>query len=160
MGWAICGHGHAHWGRRGAAGLLLADSGRVLLQRRARWTHQGGTWSVPGGAREADESAVEAALREAHEELGVDAGAVDVRGSYVASCGGWEYETVLAEPRSPLELEDRAESEAHRWVPAGEVDALRLHPSFRAAWADDGGALRAFVEGGVGGPGQVPQNVW
>ena len=72
MTWATCEHGHAHWGRRGAAGLLLADGGRVLLQLRARWSHQGGTWSIPGGARERGETAVQAALREAHEEMAIE----------------------------------------------------------------------------------------
>src|SRR5262245_27861856 len=104
MTWATCAHGHAHWGRRGAAGLLLAERGRVLLQLRARWAHQGGTWSIPGGARERGESAVDAALREAQEEMAISGQDVDVRASYVASCGGWEYETVLAVPSGPVQL--------------------------------------------------------
>lgn len=144
-GWASCEHGHAHWGRRGAAGLLLADRGRVLLQLRARWAHQGGTWSIPGGARETGESYDDAALREAHEELGVDADAVEVRGGYVATCGGWTYRTVLAVPLDGLVLADRSESDAHRWVPADDVAALPLHPSFRTAWEDPAGELRSFV---------------
>ncbi|SDE30754.1 NUDIX domain-containing protein [Nocardioides lianchengensis] len=146
--WASCARGHVHWGRRGAAGLLLADRGRVLLQLRARWAHQGGTWSIPGGAREAGESYADAALREAEEELGVDADAVDVRGSYVATCGGWTYETVLAVPLTGLALADRSESDGHRWVPAADVADLPLHPAFRAAWDDPAGALRAFVTPG------------
>ena len=56
-------------GTPGAAGLLVATEGEVLLQLRARWAHQGGTWSIPGGARERGESMVDAALREAREEL-------------------------------------------------------------------------------------------
>lgn len=148
MSWASCARGHVHWGRRGAAGLLLADGGRVLLQLRARWAHQGGTWSIPGGAREAGESYADAALREAHEELGVDAAAVGIRGSYVAVCGGWTYQTVLGVPLSGLVLDDRSESDAHRWVPAAEVADLPLHPSFRTAWTDPAGELRRFVAGG------------
>jgi len=143
--WATCARGHAHWGQRGAAGLLLADRGRVLLQLRARWAHQGGTWSIPGGAREAGESYADAALREAHEELGVDAAAVALHGSYVADCGGWSYETVLGVPLSGLVLEDRSESDGHRWVAAHEVADLPLHPSFRRAWDDPRGTIRAFV---------------
>ena len=145
MSWANCDRGHVHWGRRGAAGLLLAEHGRVLLQLRARWAHQGGTWSIPGGAREKGESYADAALREAHEELGVDASSVEVRGSYVAVCGGWTYETVLAVPLTGLVLDDRSESDGHRWVPAADVDAMPLHPSFRLAWSDPAGELRAFV---------------
>jgi 8-oxo-dGTP pyrophosphatase MutT (NUDIX family) len=145
MAWARCTEGHIHWGPRGAAGLLVAERGRLLLQLRASWAHQGGTWSVPGGARERGESAVEAALREAHEELGLDGGAVDVRGSWVALCGGWSYETVLAVPNQKLTVSDRAESEAHAWVPVAHVDELPLHPAFRAAWTAPHSGLRAFV---------------
>ncbi len=59
---------------------------------------------------------------------------------------GWSYETVLAVPRSPLAIVDRAESEAHAWVPSAEVAALPLHPAFRKAWAADDSALRSFVD--------------
>lgn len=144
MSWATCTAGHAHWGPRGAAGLLVAHDGHVLLQLRARWAHQGGTWSIPGGARERGESSVEAALREAHEELGVEPSSVETLGSYVAECGGWLYETVLARATERLLLEDRSESAGHRWVAADEVDSLTLHPAFRDAWST-GTALREWV---------------
>lgn len=144
MSWATCAHGHAHWGPRGAAGLLLADHGRVLLQLRAGWSHHGGTWSIPGGARERGETGIEAALREAAEELGVDPTAVETRGSSVASCGGWTYETVLATPRTELRLRDLAETAGHSWVLADEVDSLKLHPAFRVAWSSTP-ELRGFV---------------
>jgi 8-oxo-dGTP diphosphatase len=146
MSWATCTLGHAHWGPRGAAGLLVAHDGHVLMQLRARWAHQGGTWSIPGGALERGESSVEAALREAHEELGVDPTSVETHASYVAVCGGWSYETVMATATGQLRLSDRAESAGHRWVAADEVDALQLHPGFRETWTT-APALKAFVAG-------------
>jgi len=149
MSWATCARGHTHWGPRGAAGLLLAHRGRVLLQLRARWSHQGGTWSIPGGARERGETAVQAALREAHEELGVDPAALETRGTSVASCGGWTYETVLAVPCAEVHVRDRAESEAHAWVKPDDVETLPLHPAFRLAWSTTE-RLRLFVSESVG----------
>ena len=68
-GWVECACGRRHWGLHGAAGLLLArrsPAGRgwdVVLQHRALWSDQGGTWGIPGGARAPGESAVDAALR-------------------------------------------------------------------------------------------------
>lgn len=147
MSWTTCTHGHRHWGRRGAAGLLVACSREVLLQLRAGWVHRGGTWALPGGARERGEDAVAAALREAHEELGLPDGAVEVRGTSVATCGGWSYETVLAVPRRPLVIQSNEEAEEHRWVPLDEVDLLPLHPAFRTAWSGEDSALRSFVAG-------------
>jgi 8-oxo-dGTP diphosphatase len=146
MTWATCANGHAHWGRRGAAGLLLAEGGLVLLQLRARWAHQGGTWSIPGGARERGETAVQAALREAKEEMSIDDRALEVQASYVASCGGWEYETVLAVTAGPVHLAHLSESDAHVWATVDEVPELPLHPSFRRAWTAPDGELRQFVE--------------
>src|SRR4029079_4720976 len=68
-----------YWGTFGAAGLLLAHpTAGVLLQLRAEWSHFGGTWGLPGGARKLDEPAVDAAIREADEEAGVPPGLVDV----------------------------------------------------------------------------------
>jgi len=68
-GWVRCELGHRHWGRFGAAGLLaFATAGPVLLQRRTWWSHHGGTWGLPGGARDSHESALAAALREAAED--------------------------------------------------------------------------------------------
>ena len=43
-GWVRCAQGHRHWGRFGAAGLLVLATGRVLLAHRALWSHHGG-WS-------------------------------------------------------------------------------------------------------------------
>lgn len=148
MSWASCANGHAHWGPRGAAGLLVARAGQALLQQRATWSHQGGTWSIPGGARERGETSVQAALRETEEELGLAPDDVEVRGAHVASCGGWTYETVLAVPVRALQVVNRAETHDHRWVPAAAVNDLDLHPGFRAAWADAGSGLRAFVDAG------------
>jgi 8-oxo-dGTP diphosphatase len=146
MSWATCAHGHAHWGRRGAAGLLVADRGRVLLQLRAGWSHQGGTWSIPGGALERGESAVEAALREAREEMAIRRSNVAVRSTYVATCGGWSYETVLSVAVAPLRLAHVSESTDHVWAEPDEVGELPLHSGFRAAWEAPDGELRQFVE--------------
>jgi len=147
MQWAMCDLGHSHWGRLGAAGLLLAREGRALVQLRAGWVHRGGTWALPGGARERGESAAQAALREAHEELGLEASYVEVHGSRPADCGGWVYETVLGTVRAEPSIVDRSESAGHRWVPAEEVADLPLHPAFRVAWSDPDRMLRDFVLG-------------
>src|SRR3712207_9520205 len=55
-GWVTCALGHRHWGRVGAAGLLVhragADGPELLLQHRAVWSHHGGTWGTPGRSEE------------------------------------------------------------------------------------------------------------
>lgn len=139
-GWTRCARGHDHWGRHGAAGLLLrhrAPDGTVwvLLQHRAWWSHHGGTWGVPGGARAGSESAEQAALRETGEEVRLDLSGVRITGSHRDDHGGWAYDTVLAEAPDLLPAEPAGrETEAVRWVPTDRVTDLALHPGFATTW--------------------------
>lgn len=134
--------GGAHfWGRHGAAGLLLRAPGpdgalSVLLQHRAPWSHQGGTWGLPGGARDSHESVEEAAVREAFEEAGVEAHHLTVRMAVVThEVPGWSYTTVIADATELLRTTPNRESSELRWVPVDAVADLPLHPGFAASWA-------------------------
>ena len=139
-GWARCGRGHRHWGRHGAAGLLVAapdKAGRpaVLLQQRSWWGSHGGAWGPPGGARDSHETELHAALREATEECGLDPAGVQVHGVLKDDHEGWSYRTVLA--NAPGLLAAGAISEETRevaWVPVEAVVSLRLHPGFAEQW--------------------------
>jgi 8-oxo-dGTP diphosphatase len=134
-GWAFCGRGHRHWGRFGAAGILITDGPRVVLQHRAPWTHEGGTWAVPGGARDSHEDAVSAALREAVEETTLDPELISPFGEWVDDHGGWSYTTVLARAAHEVDLAPaNAESVAIRWWPVEAVGTLPLHAGFAVAW--------------------------
>jgi len=134
-GWVECAQGHRHWGRFGAAGLLITDGARVVLQHRAPWTHEGGTWALPGGARDSHEDVVAAALREAAEETALDPDSVRPLREWVDDHGGWSYTTVVAE--ALIELRPHAanaESLEIRWWLIDEVDSLPLHTGFASAW--------------------------
>jgi 8-oxo-dGTP diphosphatase len=139
-GWAFCALGHRHWGVHGAAGLLLRAPDEfgvrhVLLQHRAAWSHEGGTWAVPGGARHLDESPEQAALREIAEEVFVDLGDLRLVAWHVEDHGGWSYVTVVAECGTVRSaMPGNGETLEVRWVPEAEVPALPLHPAFAAAW--------------------------
>jgi 8-oxo-dGTP diphosphatase len=138
-GWVDCRCGSRHWGRHGAAGLLLLRNEQrheVLLQLRAEWTHQGGSWGLPGGARDSHEDPVSAALREAAEEAGVTADAVTVVAELAGmDHGDWSYVYVLALAGRAMAVAPRnSESDELRWVALDDVEALPLHPAFGAAW--------------------------
>jgi 8-oxo-dGTP diphosphatase len=138
-GWVECRYGHRHWGRHGAAGLLLLrrlEAPEVLLQLRAGWTHEGGRWGLVGGARDSHETIAEAALREAFEEADVDPGAVQVLGEQVgADHVDWSYTYVIGlavgDVRPRLMT---AESDELRWVDIADVPALPLHGGLASAW--------------------------
>ena len=139
-GWAFCARGHRHWGVHGAAGLLLRAPGdlgvrHVLLQHRAAWSHEGGTWALPGGARRHDESPEQAALREAGEEVVINLAGLRVLARHVEDHGGWSYVTVVADcPQMRPAAPGNGESLEVRWVPEPDVQRLPLHPAFAAAW--------------------------
>lgn len=134
--WVTAPDGRKFWGTFGASGLLAVDPDRgVLLQHRVEWSHFGGTWALPGGARHRSESPVQGAFREAAEEAGVPEGACRVRFTSVVDLGVWSYTTVVADVVTPFEaVISDPESLALEWVPVDEVDALPLHPGFAAAW--------------------------
>jgi 8-oxo-dGTP pyrophosphatase MutT (NUDIX family) len=135
---------HAHWGDHGAAGLLIVDEGKVLLQLRPEGVHEPHAWSIPGGARGKDETAESAALREAAEECGIDPDDVEITAVYTDPCDcGWTYDTCIANPIGALTLRGNWESERLEWIALEDVGALPLHPQFKASWPDLLGIIHA-----------------
>ncbi|SDL30676.1 ADP-ribose pyrophosphatase YjhB, NUDIX family [Nonomuraea maritima] len=147
-GWAECAQGHRHWGVHGASGLLAVHHDalgvpHVLMQKRSWWSHHGGTWGLPGGARDSHEDAVAGALREAREEAALRAEELRVQGVYLDDHGGWTFETVIAASAELLAAAPaNSESTEMRWLPLPEIARLRLHPGFAATWQQVQGAIR------------------
>ncbi|MGF1663586.1 MAG: NUDIX domain-containing protein [Kineosporiaceae bacterium] len=159
-GWVHCRCGRRHWGRHGAAGLVLlrgdAAGSRVLLQHRSDQVHDGGTWALPGGARDSHEDVVTAALREAFEEVAVPAAAVTVlacmRGS---DHGDWSYTYVLGRTGPTTTARPATfETAGLDWVPgAGPPPAgKRLHASLAADWPRLAQVVAALADGGPSAP--------
>jgi 8-oxo-dGTP diphosphatase len=164
-GWVRCELGHRHWGRYGAAGLLafVSSGGPVLLQQRTWWSHHGGTWGLPGGARDSHESVLAAALREAAEECGVPPELVTPRGVFADDHGGWSYTTVLAEAAATFKVEsDYDETEDVAWVRRQEVTGLDLHPGFAEHWPElrDSLELLTIIVDGANVVGSRPDGWW
>ncbi|WP_421788563.1 septum formation protein Maf [Gardnerella sp. DNF01189] len=143
-GWVHCDCGRRHWGHNGAAGVLLArrdaETGRVthvVMQHRALWSAEGGTWGIPGGAISDGESAIEGALRESFEEANITSGDIEVVGAYREDHGNWCYTTVFAFEKlghsvNPCAHDD--ESMEIKWVPIDDVPKLKLLTAMRTDW--------------------------
>ena len=146
-GWLDCTCGARHWGLHGAAGLLLFRDRpdgtiEVVLQHRALWSDQGGTWGLPGGAVQPTETAAQGAIREAVEEAGIDPAGLTVLTERVLDHGTWRYTTVVA--RATGSQDPRAtdpESLEIAWVALDDVPRRPLLTAFGAAWP----ALREIV---------------
>jgi len=144
-GWIQCACGNKHWGLNGAAGILLVRRTQILLQHRAPWVHNGDTWGIPGGARDSHESVLEAAIREAKEETGIDPVHLTPIQTFSDDHGSWRYDTVIAYANDELvahELND--ESHEVRWVEIEKVEELTLHPSFEKSWPTLKGLVQAL----------------
>jgi 8-oxo-dGTP diphosphatase len=136
-GWLECTCGSKHWGLNGAAGLLLVRDGTILLQHRAPWVHNGDTWGIPGGARDSHESVIQAAKREAHEEIGIDTDLLDPVHTFTDDHGPWRYDTIISKASADLiahEMND--ESQQIEWIPFIDVVKKNLHPSFARSWPE------------------------
>ncbi|GAA1618076.1 hypothetical protein GCM10009733_013010 [Nonomuraea maheshkhaliensis] len=146
-GWTECAQGHQHWGVHGASGLLVVHHDElgvpyVLMQKRALWSHHGGTWGLPGGARDSHEDAVTSALREAREEAALGGEGLRVQGVYLDDHGGWTFETVIAASAELLAAAPaNGESTELRWLALPEIAERELHPGFAATWSDIQGAI-------------------
>ena len=134
-GWVECACGNRHWGLNGAAGLLLVRDKSILMQHRAPWVHNGDTWGIPGGARDSHETPTEAALREAHEEIGIHTNLVEPLEIFNDEHNGWSYDTVISKAHADLIAhEQNDESLQVEWVEFDLVSAKNLHPSFAKTW--------------------------
>ena len=139
-GFVTVGDGSVRWGRFGAAGVLVRHvdpegAHWYFLARRSVHTHQGGTWAVPGGALDRDETPLEGALREFNEEIGPLGPGYQVVGVHEDDHGGWSYWTVIleVEERFPVPEALSWETAEARWVHAAELRQLDLFGAFRAS---------------------------
>jgi 8-oxo-dGTP diphosphatase len=134
-GWINCDCGGKHWGLHGAAGLLLVRDKTILMQHRAPWVHNGDSWGIPGGARDSHETVIQAALREAVEEVGISNDHLTTGEIFIDDHGPWSYQTVIAKAHPQLVAhEANDESKEVAWVAFDEVVNKNLHPSFANTW--------------------------
>jgi 8-oxo-dGTP diphosphatase len=104
-----------------AAYLILHKDGKILMLKRANTSYFDGSYSLPAGHIEADESASKAAAREAKEEIGIDVDPSSLRLKHTLhrisdipvrheridlffEADTWEGEVVNAEPTKCSEL--------------------------------------------------------
>ncbi len=143
-GWIDCACGRRHWGLNGASGVLLARRDattgavtHVVMQHRALWSAEGGTWGIPGGATADGETAIEGALRESYEEANITPEDIEVVGTYREDHGPWAYTTVFAFEKPGHTVEPRAnddESMEIEWIPIDDVPHRKLLTAMRTDW--------------------------
>jgi 8-oxo-dGTP diphosphatase len=107
-----------------AASVALVDGERVLLIERARAPFRG-HWTLPGGRREPGETALECAVREVREELGLRVEALLPVSTMRA--GAFRLQVFTTSRFSGLILPS-TEITRFEWVDRHAVDALLTTP--------------------------------
>ena len=134
-GFIVLADGSARWGRFGAAGVLVRCGEQVFVAQRSLHCHNGGTWAIPGGALDLDESPLEGALREFAEEIGIPLHELEfeVAEVFEDDHGGWSYWTVIVDVAEPFQppADLHWETAATAWVPLPELVGYDLFPAFR-----------------------------
>jgi 8-oxo-dGTP pyrophosphatase MutT (NUDIX family) len=138
-GFVTVADGPQRGGRFGAAGVLVGQVDQdgethFFVALRSPWTHNGGTWAVPGGALNHGETAIEGALREFVEEIGLELAAYEVAHEHEDDHGGWSYTTIVLDvpERFDPPLAHSWETAECRWVRSAELAQLELFDAFRA----------------------------
>jgi 8-oxo-dGTP diphosphatase len=133
-GFLTLADGSVRWGLFGAAGVLVRAGERVFVAQRSLHCHNGGTWAIPGGALDLDESPLEGALREFAEEIGVVLDAFEVTEIHEDDHGGWSYWTIVLDVPDAFAPPEQLhwETAATAWVTVDELVELELFPAFRA----------------------------
>jgi 8-oxo-dGTP pyrophosphatase MutT (NUDIX family) len=134
-----CQYGKGHWGKFGAAGVLIECDGYVLVTQRSMSLYNGrAKWSIPGGARNARwEDPINGAMRELLEETsGLDIWDLHVIGYDTVECDcGWTYTTYrLQASRLHDVYVNDYETRRIAWAPISMVENMDLLPSFARYW--------------------------
>jgi len=112
--------------RRAAVAVTVLDGPRVLIAKRVARGLNAGQWALPGGKVDPGEDAVTAALRELHEEAGLDAGADAVAGlldDVVTGSGFCITPVVVLAPPGARPVRNPAELASLHPVPLANLEA-------------------------------------
>lgn len=113
-----------------ASGCYFWCNERLLLVKRNQSKSQGGTWGVPAGKLEANETALDAVIREIEEEIGVDISqgasyisTLYVRLPHLSYAFHMFYKQCDEFPEIALKLEENIQA---RWVTFDQAYSLPL----------------------------------
>jgi mutator protein MutT len=111
-------------------GVVIRD-GAVVLLHNAR-----DEWELPGGKLELGESPMQCVAREIDEELQLDVEPTALLDAWVYTITPGVHVLVVTygcRERSTRDAIVSAEHERLRWVPLGELDALRMPDAYKAS---------------------------
>lgn len=119
--------GRKYYGLWGA-GILFTDGKSVLLLRRNTPSDCPSKWGLPGGKAEKGESSIDAAMREAKEECGLDRMVGTRFAAFEEKDGRHRFYVYLYSVDTPFECKITKEHDDWKWIPVNELEKYELHP--------------------------------
>jgi 8-oxo-dGTP pyrophosphatase MutT (NUDIX family) len=142
-----------------AAGILFrSPNDKFLFLLRSDVGDMGGYWGLPGGKIEGDETPEIAAIREAIEETGFNAGTLDGElCRYVFT--GVDFTTFVKDVEDEFRCKLNDEHTSYGWFSADEAQSINLHPgvelALRRPKMDEMEISRAMAHEGLSSPQRV-----
>jgi mutator protein MutT len=106
--------------------VILYDGPCMLVNRRPEGGYFGGWWEWPGGKRLAGESAMECALRELDEEIGITAEGLEEYANEMVDYPGRQLRLTYFVGRRKEGSQARPDALEHRWLMPEAVLALQF----------------------------------
>ena len=106
--------------------VILFDGPLMLVNKRPEGSYFGGWWEWPGGKRHGGESALECAIRELDEEIGIEAEGLAEYGVENVEYPGRRVALTFFIGRRAGDSEARQDAMEHRWLAPEEVRKLRF----------------------------------
>lgn len=110
------------------AAALIAEDGRVLMQRRKRSAEHGGLWEFPGGKMEENETPVQSLCREIAEELSLELQPEALLPLTFAATPELPYLILLYTCRDWIGEPVCLDGEEIAWIEAGTILSLDMLP--------------------------------
>ena len=123
---------------------LAESTGRILLTLRSSLVNEPGTWGIPGGAIDEDESPSTAARRELQEELGYS-GPVRLIAGHVFEAEDFQYHNFIGVVPDEFEASFNWENDDAEWF---DIDGLPspLHFGVSALLSNSEQLIRRTIE--------------
>lgn len=103
------------------AGIIFTDGEKLLLLKRAKGHNNAGTWDIPGGHSEKNESPLATAKREATEEIG------NIQGTNLGCVIKNNFTTFIYKIDKPFDIKLNKEHDDYSWVNIDDIK-VKLHP--------------------------------
>lgn len=122
-------NGGKYWGKQGA-GIMFTNGDSVLLLRRNGKGDHEGTWAVPGGKSEEDETMLGTAQRETREEIGHLPKCTRIT-QIDSEDGRHHFRTYICGVNERFDCDLSDEHDDYGWFDIDDLKGLKLHPKLK-----------------------------